>query len=109
VPSDSTGYASLSLLKRYPITRLKIDRSFVRDLSSDDDDAAIVELVLTLGERFGLEVIAEGIETVEQEARLAALGCPEGQGYLFGRPMPASSFEGLLRSRTRGNAKAMVA
>ncbi|MET0314736.1 MAG: EAL domain-containing protein [Hansschlegelia sp.] len=92
-----TGYASLSLLKRYPITRLKIDRSFVRDLSVDEDDAAIVELILTLGRRLGLEVIAEGIETTDQEARLIDLGCSEGQGYLFGRPMPAEEFAALLK------------
>jgi PAS domain S-box-containing protein/diguanylate cyclase (GGDEF)-like protein len=93
-----TGYASLSLLKRYPLTRLKIDRSFVRDLSFDENDATLVELILTLGERFKLGVVAEGVETEEQEARLIALGCPEGQGYFYGRPMTAEALGALLRA-----------
>lgn len=103
-----TGYASLSLLKRYPITRLKIDRSFMRDLSDDADDEAIVELVLTLGERFGLEVIAEGVETEAQEAHLRRLGCAEGQGYLYGRPMTARGFEAAL-DRGEARSGALVA
>lgn len=104
-----TGYASLGLLKRYPITRLKIDRSFVRDLTTDHADEAIVELVLTLGRRFGLGVIAEGVETPAQRARLVELGCVEAQGYLFGRPMSGGDFAELLRpdfSSGAGLAKA---
>ncbi|MFD1333071.1 putative bifunctional diguanylate cyclase/phosphodiesterase [Methylopila musalis] len=87
-----TGYASLNLLKRYPITRLKIDRSFVRNISDAPEDEAIVELVLQLGERFGLDVIAEGVERADQEEHLRRLGCREGQGFLYGRPMPADEF-----------------
>lgn len=83
-----TGWASLSLLKRYPLTRLKIDRSFVSDVTQDEDDAAIVRAVLALGESLGLEVIAEGIEGMEQEAFLRMHRCRAGQGYLYGRPVP---------------------
>ncbi|RYC29779.1 GGDEF and EAL domain-containing protein [Lichenibacterium minor] len=91
-----TGYASLSLLKRYPLTRLKIDREFVRDLNTDADDAAIVKAVLAMGASLGLEVIAEGIETAEQATTLAALCCREAQGYRFGKPVPAAAFRHLL-------------
>jgi len=87
-----TGFASLSLLKRFPLTRLKIDQSFVRAMCSSPADAAIVQAVTYLGESFGLDVIAEGIETEEQKERLLRKGCTEGQGYLFGRPMPPADF-----------------
>ncbi|MDX7953449.1 EAL domain-containing protein, partial [Lichenihabitans sp. Uapishka_5] len=80
-----TGFASLSTLRRFPLTRLKIDRSFVRDLTVDDEDAAIVAAVIGLGQSLKLNVIAEGIETREHQAALLALGCVEGQGFLFGR------------------------
>ncbi len=85
-----TGFASLSTLARLPVTRLKIDRSFVHDLCNRPQGAAIVSAVISLGRSLNLEVTAEGIETDEQRIRLLALGCREGQGYLFGKPVTAS-------------------
>ncbi|QRE76723.1 EAL domain-containing protein [Methylobacterium aquaticum] len=87
-----TGFASLSLLKRYPLSRLKIDQSFVRNLGQSREDAAIVRSIVHMAKAFGLGVIAEGVETVEQQERLLAKGCDELQGYLHGHPMPALSF-----------------
>lgn len=91
-----TGYASLSLLKRYPVSRLKIDKTFVRDLSTDAEDAAIVQAIMYLGRRFGLGVTAEGIESDEQEELLRMYGCTEGQGYFYGRPVPAATLTTFL-------------
>ena len=85
-----TGFASLSLLQQYPITRLKIDRTFVSSVDRRVGDAAIVNAVVNMALGLGLEVIAEGVETEEQETALLALHCAEAQGYLYGRPMPAS-------------------
>lgn len=87
-----TGYASLSMLKRYPLSRLKIDQTFVRAMLDSPPDAAIVRAILYLGHSFGLEVIAEGVETEEQATRLRKKGCGTAQGFLFGRPMPADEF-----------------
>ena len=87
-----TGFASLSLLKTYPVTRLKIDQSFVRRMADSPQDVAIVRAVTMLGRAFGLSVIAEGVETQAQRNLLVAEGCDEIQGYFFGRPMPASEF-----------------
>ncbi len=92
-----TGFASLSLLKRYPVTRLKIDKGFVRDLCTDAEDAAIIQAIMYLGRRLGLAVIAEGIETEAQEEALRLYGCVEAQGYLYGRPFPALSFSDFLK------------
>lgn len=88
-----TGYGSLSYLKTFPLDTLKIDQSFVRHLLSDAGDAAIVKATAELGHSLGLAVIAEGIEDAETAHRLAAMGCDEGQGYHFGRPVPAAEFE----------------
>jgi diguanylate cyclase (GGDEF)-like protein/PAS domain S-box-containing protein len=87
-----TGFASLTTLREFPLTRLKIDRSFISGLPDAAHDAAIVESVLVLARSLGLDVIAEGIETRAQESFLATRGCPEGQGYRYGRPMPAEEF-----------------
>ncbi|MGV1755230.1 EAL domain-containing protein [Agrobacterium sp. CG674] len=87
-----SGFASLSLLKDYPVTRLKIDRSIVSGSEGNKKDEAIVEAVAELAAGFDLKVIAEGIETVEQERLMQHYACDEGQGYLYGRPMKASDF-----------------
>jgi diguanylate cyclase (GGDEF)-like protein/PAS domain S-box-containing protein len=91
-----TGYASLTHLRQFELDRLKIDRSFVRDLENDADSAAIVTAVAGLGKRLGISVIAEGLEHVTAVAPLLEAGCEEGQGYLFGKPMPAEEIEKML-------------
>jgi diguanylate cyclase (GGDEF)-like protein/PAS domain S-box-containing protein len=88
-----TGYASLSYLKKFPLDGLKIDRSFVLELFADSGDAAIVGSTVNLSRQLGLSVIAEGIENRATADLLLSMGCDEGQGYFFGRPMPAQSFE----------------
>jgi len=94
-----TGHASLSMLKRYPLTRLKIDRSFILDLHDSRQDSAIVDAILSLGRTFEVAVTAEGIETRAQEVLLRDRGCDDGQGYLFGRPMPLADVLRLVLSR----------
>lgn len=88
-----TGFASLSYLKKFPLDGLKIDRSFVLGLLANPDDAAIVNSTIGLSKQLGLSVIAEGIENRATADFLVSMGCEEGQGYFFGRPMPAADFE----------------
>jgi diguanylate cyclase (GGDEF)-like protein/PAS domain S-box-containing protein len=103
-----TGYSNLSYLKRFPIDKLKIDRSFVRDIMEDSDDAAIVAAIVAMSRSLRLTTIAEGVETVEQYHRLKELGCNELQGYLVSPPMPPERCEAWLRSMTASDSALVV-
>jgi diguanylate cyclase (GGDEF)-like protein/PAS domain S-box-containing protein len=94
-----TGYASLSHLKQFPVDLIKIDRSFVRDLEEDPDDAAIVDAVVNLGRSLGIRTVAEGVENERQHGFITSLGCDYGQGYLYGKAAPANDVEAMLKRR----------
>lgn len=98
-----TGYASLSYLKRLPLTQLKIDQSFVRDLLVDQNDEAIVKTIIALGNSLEMQVVAEGVETQEQASRLQQMGCAFFQGYYFGRPQPAERWPEILSGQASGD------
>ena len=96
VDDFGTGYSSLSYLKKFPINTLKIDRSFVADIASSSDDAAIVKAIIVLAETLNLSVIAEGVETTGQLKILQEFNCSVIQGYLFSKPLKSTDFEKLL-------------
>jgi EAL domain-containing protein (putative c-di-GMP-specific phosphodiesterase class I) len=91
-----TGYSGLAYLKRLPIDTVKIDQSFVRDLTIDPDDAAIVTAIVAMAKSLGVDTVAEGVETEEQLNQLVALGCHRAQGYFLGKPMNAGAVGRLL-------------
>ena len=92
VDDFGTGYSCLAYLRRLPVDKLKIDRAFVGDMSEDADDASIVRAIIQMAEALGVRTVAEGVESAHQHAMLEALGCAEGQGYFYARPMPAEAF-----------------
>jgi EAL domain-containing protein (putative c-di-GMP-specific phosphodiesterase class I) len=96
-----TGYASLGMLRRLPLSAMKLDRTLIRDLPDDREDVAIVRAAVQTGHAMGLTVVAEGIETEAQREFLAAIGCDEGQGYLFARPAPAGQVLDLAGAAER--------
>ena len=96
-----TGYSSLSYMKRFPIDALKIDQSFIRDMTTDSDDASIVSAVINMGRSLNMRVIAEGIQTRDQLEFLRERRCPEGQGYYFGPPVPGEELTELLSDPRR--------
>jgi diguanylate cyclase len=98
VDDFGTGYSSMSYLRRFPIDKLKIDRSFINHLMTSADDASIVRAIISLAHGLRLKVVAEGVETAEQVACLQKLGCDQFQGFYFSRPVTATAFEELLRS-----------
>jgi diguanylate cyclase (GGDEF)-like protein/PAS domain S-box-containing protein len=100
-----TGYGSLNCLIKMPLTHIKIDQSFVRKIPDQTNSTAIVRSLIEMAHRIGLEVIAEGVESIEQANFLRSEGCDEAQGFLFARPLPAGDFEALLRKATHGNSR----
>ena len=91
-----TGHSSLSYLRKFHIDNIKIDQSFVRNLTANSDDMVLCEAIIIMAHKLGMQVIAEGIETEEQRSLLSAAGCDYGQGYLFSKPLPADDFSNLL-------------
>jgi EAL domain-containing protein (putative c-di-GMP-specific phosphodiesterase class I) len=98
-----TGYSSLSYLRRFPFDILKIDRSFIRDLTTDPDDAELTLSIISMAHSLRLQVVAEGVETLEQLQFLQAHGCDLIQGFYFSKPLPAARFSAWLDNDTRGH------
>ena len=101
-----TGYSSLSYLRKFPIDALKIDQSFVRQITTSPEETTIVTAVISMGRSLKLRVVAEGVETREELSFLREHDCEEAQGYYFGRPTPPKEFAALLKS---GIAEAVLA
>lgn len=96
-----TGYSSPSYLKRFPIDRLKIDKSFICDISTDRDDAALTTAIIVLAHNLGLKIVAEGVETAEQRDFLIKAGCDQAQGYFYARPVGTQELSRLVSSLRR--------
>ena len=103
-----TGHSSLSYLKLFPIRTLKIDRAFVKDIETDENDAAICDITVLLAHRLGLDVVAEGVETAEQMKYLTSIGCEKVQGYLISKPLPATQVEAFIRNHLDSAARGTV-
>ena len=103
-----TGYSSMALVKKLPIDTLKIDRSFVRGIAYDADDKAIAEAIIALGQALDLTIVAEGVETAEQEAVLRAHNCDEIQGFLISEPISAGEFAAFIADHTLAELKAVA-
>jgi len=93
-----TGFSSMNYLKQFPLDRLKIDQSFVRDILTSEEDGSITKAIIQLGHSLGLKVIAEGVESERQLEFLRKSGCDEAQGYYFSRPIPAEELAAMLRA-----------
>ena len=104
-----TGYSSLAALKSFPISRLKIDQSFVRDLVANPDDQAITCAIISLSHQLDMRVIAEGVETEQQRSFLKQHGCDEMQGYLFSRPVPPQEIAAMMLGEESGAEVTMLA
>ena len=102
VDDFGTGYSSLSYLKRFPVQRLKIDKSFVDNVGRRKDSDAIIRAVTGIAESLGIETVAEGVETAETAQILRELGCTLGQGYYFSRPLPGREFTAWMRENEQG-------
>jgi EAL domain-containing protein (putative c-di-GMP-specific phosphodiesterase class I) len=104
-----TGYSSLSYLRKFPFDKIKIDQSFIRDLSSTPESMAIVRAVAGLGRSLGISTTAEGVETIEQLRTVKAEGCTQVQGYLLSRPLPARDIPRVLLAFAAANRSTAVA
>ena len=102
-----TGYSSLGYLRKFPVSKIKIDRSFISGFPLDKDCSALVHGIVALANSIGMQVVAEGIETKEQASLLRLIGCQEGQGYLFGKPMPLAELKTALMS-SRSNTRLLA-
>jgi diguanylate cyclase len=108
VDDFGTGYSSMSYLRRFPIDKLKIDRSFITDLTTRADDASIVQAIVSLAHGLRLKVVAEGVETLEQLKFLQSVGCDQYQGYHFSPPLPATEFAKLVGNWQKAEDRSSV-